>query len=80
MPSVRTLWYYHEMTKRATEKTAIPKKRGRPYTGEDNRDPVFSLRMPPEIRERAAALAKTEGTALSTAILRILEQHLPKKK
>jgi len=68
------------MTKRATEKTAIPKKRGRPFTGEDNRDPVFSLRMPPEIRDRAQAAADKDGVALSKAILQVLEEHLPKRK
>jgi predicted HicB family RNase H-like nuclease len=67
------------MTKRATENVAIPKKRGRPYTGEDNRDPVFSLRMPPEIRDRAEARAKKDGVALSKAILHVLEKHLPKR-
>jgi hypothetical protein len=67
------------MTKRATEKLAIPKKRGRPYTGEDNRDPVFSLRMPPAIRQRAEVLAKKDGIALSKAILDVLEKHLPKR-
>jgi hypothetical protein len=68
------------MARRATEKTAIPKKRGRPYTGEDNRDPVFSLRMPPEIRDRAQTFADRHGIALSTAILQLLEKYLPKKK
>jgi hypothetical protein len=68
------------MAKRPTEKTGIPKKRGRPFTGEDNRDPVFSLRMPPKIRARAEALAKKDGVALSKAILQVLEEHLPKGK
>jgi hypothetical protein len=67
------------MPKRATEKTAIPKKRGRPPTG-DKRDPVFSLRMPLEIRERAQALADREGVALSKKILQVLAEHLPKGK
>jgi hypothetical protein len=67
------------MAKRATEKTAIPKKRGRPFTGEDNRDPVFSFRMPPQIRERAEAMAKKDGVALSKAILHVLEKYLPRR-
>jgi len=68
------------MAKRSTKKKAILKKRGRPFTGEDNRDPVFSLRMPPEIRKRAEALAKKDGVALSKAILQVLAEHLPKGK
>jgi predicted HicB family RNase H-like nuclease len=68
------------MAKRSTEKMAIPRKRGRPYTGEDNRDPVFSLRLPPEIRKRAQAAADQDGITLAKAILQVLAEHLPKGK
>lgn len=60
-------------------KKAIPKlekKRGRPATG---KDPVMSLRMPPEIRERAEDVADSKGITLSKAIIEVLAKHLPKK-
>jgi hypothetical protein len=39
------------MTKRATKKVVIPKKkRGRPFTGVDNRDPVMAIRLSLEMR------------------------------
>jgi hypothetical protein len=32
------------------KKKVIPKKRGRPFTGVDNRDPVTAIRLSPELR------------------------------
>jgi hypothetical protein len=39
------------MTKRSIKKVVIPrKKRGRPFTGVDNRDPVMAIRVSLEMR------------------------------
>jgi hypothetical protein len=51
------------MMSRSTKKVRPQKKRGRPYAG--GRDPIFSLRMPPELRKQTEAMAEEEGITLS---------------
>ncbi len=58
-------------------KKSVPKKRGRPFLG--GRDPVTSLRMPPEIRVRLEEFARQEGLTVSKAILRLVELGLTVK-
>jgi hypothetical protein len=70
------------MTKQAIKKMVIPKKkRGRPFTGVDNRDPVMSLRMPLDVRSKVESWAKAqdEKLTLSKAIVRLVEQALAAK-
>ncbi len=55
-----------------------PKKRGRPYSG--GRDPLFSLRMPPEIREEVEKQAQEDGITMSKALLKIIAAGLAKGK
>jgi hypothetical protein len=63
---------------RSTKKVRPQKKRGRPYAG--GRDPIFSLRMPREVRKQAEAMAEEEGITLSKAVLRVLEEGLARRK
>jgi predicted DNA-binding protein len=54
--------------------TEIPKKRGRPATG---KDPMFALRLPPELTARIDAFAKAAGeNSRSKAMRRLLEAGL----
>jgi len=72
-------WYYHSMANRSTEKTVVPKKkRGRPFTGVDNRDPVTAIRLSPEFREKVDAWAarQEDKPPRSEAIRRLIEQAL----
>ena len=57
--------------------TEIKRKPGRPATG---KDPIFTMRMPPETRRRAELLALQKGLTLAKAILSVLDKHLPKGK
>jgi hypothetical protein len=44
------------------EKMVVPrKKRGRPLTGVDNRDPVTAIRLSPEFRAKVDAWAARQG-------------------
>jgi Arc-like DNA binding domain len=63
-----------------SRKKVGPKKKGpgRPYTG--GRDPLFSLRMPPEIREQLEKQAREDGVTMSKALLKIITAGLAKKK
>jgi hypothetical protein len=60
---------------------AIPKKRGRPATG---KDPMFALRLPPDLTARIDAFAKANGEeSRAGAMRRLLELGLgaaPKRK
>jgi hypothetical protein len=60
--------------RKSTEKV-IPKKSGRPATG---RDPVMSLRMPPEVRAKVESWknAQNEKLSLSKAIIRLVMRGL----
>src|SRR5712671_94796 len=72
-------WYYHSMANRSTEKTVVPKKkRGRPFTGVDNRDPVTAIRLSPEFRARIDAWAarQDDKPERSEAIRRLVERGL----
>jgi metal-responsive CopG/Arc/MetJ family transcriptional regulator len=52
----------------------IPKKRGRPATG---KDPMFALRLPPDLTTRIDAFAKTRGDlSRSEAMRQLLETGL----
>jgi hypothetical protein len=72
-------WYYHIMTKRATEKMVVPKKkRGRPFTGVDNRDPVTAIRLSAEFRALIDQWAahQPDKPPRSEAIRRLIERGL----
>jgi hypothetical protein len=72
-------WYYHLMTKRSTKKTVVPKKRrGRLFTGVDNRDPVTAIRLSPEFRASIDAWAaqQDDKPPRSEAIRRLVERGL----
>jgi hypothetical protein len=61
---------------KASEKTVVPrKKRGRPSTGVDNRDPVTAIRLSPEFRAAVDAWAKSQDDNLprSEAIRRLVQ-------
>jgi hypothetical protein len=60
-----------------SRKKVGPKKRGRPYTG--GRDPLFSLRMPPETREKVEEAAREDGVTMSKALLKIIAAGLAKR-
>ncbi len=56
----------------------LPKKRGRPATGQD---PLLNFRAPPELTERIDAWAakQKDAPSRSEAIRRLLEKALGKK-
>jgi hypothetical protein len=61
------------------KKMVVPKKkRGRPFTGVDNRDPVTAIRLSPEFRRRVDEwAARQEDEPLrSEAIRRLVEKGL----
>ena len=50
-------------------------KRGRPYTGEDNRDPVTAIRLSEQLRAEIDAWAASQPEALSRSeAIRLLVQ------
>src|SRR5258706_14991236 len=72
-------WYYHSMANRSTEKTVVPrKKRGRPSTGVDNRDPVTAIRLSPEFRAAvdAWAVGQDDHPPRSEAMRRLVQLGL----
>jgi len=63
----------------ADEKMIAPKKkRGRPFTGVDNRDPVTAIRLSPELRAQIDAWAarQDDNPPRSEAIRRMIGQAL----
>ena len=70
---------------KAREKVVVPKKRrGRPFTGVDNRDPVTAIRLSSEFRAAVDAWAKSQDDKppRSEAIRRLVQLGLaaaPKK-
>jgi len=56
----------------------VPKKRGRPFTGVDNRDPVTAIRLSPDLRAAIDAWAarQDDKPPRSEAIRRMIEQAL----
>lgn len=51
--------------------------RGRPsLTGDTKESPQVSFRIPPELRERAKARARREGTTVSALARQALEHYL----
>jgi len=70
---------------KAREKGVVPKKRrGRPFTGVDNRDPVTAIRLSSEFRAAVDAWAKSQNDKppRSEAIRRLVQLGLaaaPKK-
>jgi hypothetical protein len=75
-------WYYHPMTK-STKKVVIPKKkRGRPFTGVDNRDPVMAIRISLEMRAEVEAWAadQPDHPDRSEAIRRMIAVVLKRKR
>jgi len=71
-------WYYH-IIMAVNKKVVVPKKRrGRPFTGVDNRDPVTAIRLSPELRAQIDAWAarQEDKPARSEAIRRMIERQL----
>ena len=70
------------MAKRTTKNGNTKKKRGRPYTGEDNRDPIVMLRMPKELTAEVADWAKDQPgmPSRSEALRRLVKQGLESMK
>jgi hypothetical protein len=65
--------------KNSVKKMVVPKKkRGRPFTGVDNRDPVTAIRLSSEFRRRVDEwAARQEDEPLrSEAIRRLVEKGL----
>jgi hypothetical protein len=61
------------------KKVVLPtKKRGRPFTGVDNRDPVTAIRLSPEFRAAVDAWAarQEDKPPRSEAIRRLVERQL----
>jgi hypothetical protein len=74
LPSARFLGISHFMAKSIR---VIPKKRGRPATG---KDPMFALRMPPDLTARIDAFVKANGIdSRSEAMRHLLEVGLQAK-
>jgi hypothetical protein len=64
---------------KATRRAAVPKKkRGRPFTGVDNRDPVTAIRLSPEFRAAVDAWAagQDDQPPRSEAIRRLVQLGL----
>jgi hypothetical protein len=64
---------------KAKEKTVVPrKKRGRPFTGVDNRDPVTAIRLSSEFRAAVDAWAarQDDQPPRSEAIRRLVQLGL----
>jgi hypothetical protein len=64
------------MAQKSTIKV-IPKRRGRPATG---KDPLISLRVPPELKKAIEDWAKREKIKRSEAIRRFVEEGLQRGK
>lgn len=45
--------------------------------GDDRRDPLIALRIPPPLNERLRAAAASEGTSISEVVRDAIEQRLP---
>jgi predicted DNA-binding protein len=54
-----------------------PKKRGRPATG---KDPLITARLPRELIEAAAELAKAQGVSRSGVLRAALEAYVASKR
>lgn len=57
--------------------TVVPKKRGRPATG---KDPLLTVRAPPELISAIGAWADRAGLARSEAVRRLIEAGLTQVK
>lgn len=57
--------------------TVVPKKRGRPATG---KDPLLTVRAPPELIAAIDAWADKAGLARSEAVRRLIEAGLAQSK
>ncbi len=66
------------MARRSIKKTVVPKKRGRPFTGVDNRDPVTAIRLAPELRASIDewAVRQPDKPSRSEALRRLASKAL----
>src|SRR5437764_5670515 len=72
---LRPLFWYYQLMAKSSQKKASRKKGGRPATG---RDPVFTIRLSSDLRQRIGAWAKKQRTApsRSEAIRSLIEAGL----
>ncbi|MFL6799912.1 MAG: hypothetical protein ACJ8F3_21175 [Xanthobacteraceae bacterium] len=75
MLPLRPLFWYYQLMAKSSQKKASRKKGGRPATG---RDPVFTIRLSSDLRQRIGAWAKKQRTApsRSEAIRSLIEAGL----